>query len=109
MIKNSLIMLALAGGLFAADAPKSYTGIITDTMCGADHAHMGITPDAKCVRDCVRMPGGRWKYALLVGKEIYTLSDQQTPDRFAARKVKVTGVLYPKTGILKVTKMEAAE
>ena len=109
MIKHALMMLALAGSLLAAGAPKTFVGIVTDTMCGADHAHMGILPNAQCVRDCVRLPGGKWKYALLVGKEIYTLSDQQTPDKFAARKVKVTGVLYPKTGILKVTKMEAAE
>lgn len=109
MIKYAMMMLALAGGLLAAEAPKTYVGIVTDTMCGADHAHMGIKPDAKCVRDCVKMPGGRWKYALLVGKEVYTLSDQQTPEKFAAQKVKVTGVLYQKTGILKVTRMEAAE
>jgi hypothetical protein len=109
MIKHAMMILALAGGLLAADAPRTYVGIVTDTMCGADHAHMGIKPDAKCVRECVRMPGGKWKYALLVGQEVYTLSDQQTPDKFAAQKVKVTGVLYPKTGILKVTRMESTE
>jgi len=101
--------ITLAGALFAADASKTYTGIITDTMCGADHAHMGITPDAKCVRECVRMPGGEWKYALLVGKEVYTLSDQETPEKYAAQKVKVTGTLYPKTGILRVDRSEAVK
>jgi hypothetical protein len=109
MIRTMLMTLALAGGLFAADAPRTYVGIVTDTMCGADHAHMGIKPDAKCVRECVKMPGGKWKYALLVGKEVYTLSDQQTPEKFAAQKVKVVGVLYEKTRILKVVKMEAAQ
>jgi hypothetical protein len=101
--------ITLAGALFAADAPKTYTGVITDTMCGADHAHMGITPDAKCVRECVRMPGGEWKYALLVGKEVYTLNDQQTPEKYAAQKVKFTGTLYPKTGIRRVDWIEAVK
>ena len=107
MIRTVMMTLALAGALCAADTPMTYVGIVTDTMCGADHAHMGVKPDAKCVRECVRMPGGKWKYALLVGKEVYTLSDQQTPEQFAAQKVKVTGVLYPKTGILKVDRIEA--
>ncbi len=109
MIKHAMMMLALAGGLLAADAPKTYVGIVTDTMCGADHSHMGIKPDAKCVRECVKMPGGKWKYALLVGKEVYTLSDQQTPEKFAAQKVKVTGVLFEKTRILKVVNMAPAD
>jgi len=30
------------------------------------------------------------------------LSDQDTPAEFAGKKVKVTGVLYPNTNILKV-------
>jgi hypothetical protein len=45
----------LAGGLTLAGAPATFTGVITDTMCGADHKAMGISPDSKCVRECVRM------------------------------------------------------
>lgn len=41
------------------------------------------------------------------GKNTYKLSDQQTPEKFAAQKVTVTGTLYPKTGVIKVDKMEA--
>ena len=40
---------------------------------------------------------------------MYVLSDQQTPEKFAAKKVKVTGTLYEKTGVLKVDKIEAAQ
>ena len=89
-------------------APATYTGVVTDTMCGANHAQMKVSPDSKCVRECV----GDAKtvfYALADGKNIYRLSDQQTPERFAGRKVKVTGVLYTSTNILKVEKIEAAE
>ncbi len=97
-----LVSLAFAGALLAAaDAPRTFTGVITDTMCGADHSAMGVKPDAKCVRECVQHGGGKYKYALLDGKNVYVLSDQQTPEKFAGQKVKVTGVLYEKTKILK--------
>ena len=99
-----LIFAAAAGA--AADKPQTYTGVIMDTMCGAKHA-MGIKPDDKCVRDCVKMDPKKWKYALLVGAEMYVLSDQQTPEKFAAQKVKVTGTLFEKTKILKADKIEA--
>lgn len=90
----------------AADGVRQYTGVITETMCGAKHT-MGITPDSKCVRECVRSDPKKWKYTLLVGNEMYVLSDQQTPEKFAAQKVKVTGLLFEKTKILRAGKIEA--
>ena len=106
MRKTILGLIFAAAGVAAADKPQTYTGVITDTMCGAKHT-MGITPDDKCVRDCVKMDPKKWKYALLVGTEMYVLSDQQTPEKFAAQKVRVTGTLFEKTKILKADKIEA--
>ena len=100
-------MALMAGALLGADK-QVFTGVITDTMCGKNHAHMGISPEAKCVRDCVKM-GSKYKYALHDGKNIYVLSDQQTPEKFAAQKVRVKGVLYEKTKIIKVESIEAAK
>ena len=100
--------LLLGATLLAAGPSQTYTGVITDTMCGAKH-NMGITPDSKCVRECVKSDPKKWKYALLVGNELYILSDLQTPERFAAQKVRVTGTLFEKTRILKVEKIEAAK
>jgi hypothetical protein len=100
-------MVLAAGMLAAAGKPQVFTGVITDSMCGAKHA-MGIAPDAKCVRECVKMDPAKWKYALLVGKDLYVLSDQQTPEKFAAQKVTVTGTLFEKTKIIEVDKIEAA-
>jgi hypothetical protein len=40
---------------------------------------------------------------------MYLLSDQQTPEKFAAKKVRVTGTLYEKTGVLKADRIEAAK
>ena len=107
-MKKMICTLILGAALLAAaDKPQSYTGVITDTMCGAKHT-MGITPDDKCVRECVKMDPKKWKYALLVGTNVYALSDQETPKKFAAQKVTVTGTLFEKTKILKVDKIEAA-
>ncbi|MFB3827056.1 MAG: hypothetical protein ACE15B_09810 [Bryobacteraceae bacterium] len=103
---KTLATMILAGVLAVGAAPKNYTGVITDTMCGANHAHMGVKPDEKCVRECVKQG---YKYALLVGKDMYVLSDQQTPEKFAGRKVNVTGTLYEKTRIIKVENIQPAK
>lgn len=100
------LTLMLAGLLLAADPKQVFTGVITDTMCGANHKSMGATDNAKCVRDCVKMDKSV-KYALYDGKNVYTLSDQTTPEKFAAAKVKVTGTLSGKT--IQVEKIEAAK
>jgi len=68
---------------------------------------MGVTPDSKCVVECIRHDKNS-KYALVVGERIYVLSDQQTPAKFAAQKVNVTGTLYEKTGIIKVDAIQPA-
>jgi MinD-like ATPase involved in chromosome partitioning or flagellar assembly len=108
MKKTLLTLTIAAGSVFAADAPRTFTGVITDTMCAKDHSHMGVTPDAKCVRECVRMDK-RYKYALYDGKNVYVLSDQQTPEKYAAQKVKVKGTLFTKTNIIKVDSIEPAK
>jgi hypothetical protein len=107
-MKMLIAPLVAAGLLAAATAPQTFTGVVTDTMCGASHKAMGSTDDAKCVRDCVKSDPSV-KYALLVGSNVYVLSDQRTPEKFAAQKVKVTGTLDAKTKTLKVDKIEAAK
>jgi hypothetical protein len=106
-MKQLFAVLFSAAGLMAAADQRTFAGVITDTMCGADHKRMGVTPEPKCVRDCVRMHPGV-KYALYDGKNLYVLSDQKTPEAFAAQKVKITGKLFEKTKILRVDKIEPA-
>lgn len=59
------LSLILFGLPFAQSAPKTYTGVITDTMCGANHASKGATANDKCVRDCVKSGIGQFKNTLL--------------------------------------------
>src|SRR6266496_3541825 len=92
-----VLLTRIAKGKGAAS--QSFTGIITDSMCGNDHAMMKVTPESKCVVECVKSGS---KYALYDGKTAYVLSDQKTPEQFAGQKVKVTGTLFEKTKILQV-------
>ncbi len=100
--------MILAGVLFAAaaDGAQTFTGVITDSMCGKDHAAMRLSPETKCVKECVKAGS---KYVLYDGKNLFTLSDQESPAKFAAQKVKVTGVLDTKTKVIKVQSIQAAK
>jgi hypothetical protein len=46
---------------------------------------------------------------LFDGKDVYTLSDQQTPEKFAAQKVTVAGTLDAKTKTIRVQSITAAK
>ena len=97
------VTLALAGALSAADAPGTFTGVITDTLCGAGHAMMKAHSDAACVKLCVK---GSGQYALFDGQNVLKLSDQKTPAKFAAQKVTVVGAYDEKNKTIKVTSIE---
>ena len=108
-MKNGIVTLMLAAAAtFAATPARTFTGVVTDSMCGKSHKAMGVTPDAKCARECVHANPSRYKYALYDGKSLYLLSDQQTPERFAGQKVSVKGVLDQKTNTISVTSIEGA-
>ena len=104
MIKQMAMLAALAG----MGCAETFTGIITDNLCEkGDHKSMHMASDAKCVTGCVKGMGG--KYALYDGKDSYILSDQKTPEKFAAAKVTVTGTLDAKTKTIKVESIAAAK
>lgn len=107
---KKILMLFLMGALFVAtgSAARTFTGVITDSMCGVDHKSMKMGSDDKCTKECVRTSSDKkTKYALNDGKNVYVLSDQQTPESFAGQHVRVTGKLFEKTKILQVDKIEA--
>ena len=100
-MKSFVLTTALAA-LLAGAAPQTFTGVITDTLCGAKHNMKGHS-DADCTRMCTKASG---EYALFDGQNVLKLSDQKTPAKFAAQTVKVTGTLDPKTNTIKVTSIE---
>jgi hypothetical protein len=107
MKKQIAITIAAAALMFAAPAKQTFTGVITDSMCAnADHKAMNMGTDAKCVIECVKAGA---KYVLYDGKQAYTLSDQKTPEKFAAMKVTVTGTLDEKTKTIQVESIAEAK
>jgi|ERR1700674_212240 hypothetical protein len=99
-------LLAIAA-LSAAQGKRLFSGTITDSMCAnADHAQMRMGPtDAECTIACINEHGAM--YVLYDGKDSYTLSDQRTPEKFAAQKVTVRGMLNVKTKTIQVDSITA--
>src|SRR5476649_1673052 len=108
VMRPIIVMLALAG-VSAGQGGRAFTGVITDSECSnADHAHMRMGPtDAECVSACISEHGG--SYILFDGKNVYALSDQKTPEKFAARKVTITGTLDAKGKTIQVDSIRSAK
>src|SRR5881409_3708012 len=101
-MKPIVFSLLILAALAAARPREMFTGTITDNMCAlADHSRMRMgSNDAECTIACVSAHGAL--YVLYDGKEAYTLSDQQTPEKFAGKKVTVTGTLDARTKTIQV-------
>jgi hypothetical protein len=97
-----LAFLVAASLSVQAQDKQTFTGVITDGMCPlGTHSDMRMGPtDAECTRACVVSHGS--PYVLFDGKSAYVLSDQKTPDEYAAQRVRVTGTLDAKTKIIRV-------
>ena len=93
------MVLAVVVGIYAIGSkaqanPNTLTGVISDSMCGATHMLKDKSP-AECVRICVK--DGQ-SYSLLVGKNVYTLTEHQSElDQLAGQTVTVTGKLNGNT------------
>ena len=102
-------VLTIASLSTAQTKPQTFVGTITDNMCPmANHTQMQMGPtDAECVKACVAAHGAA--YVLYDGKNVYELSDQKTPETFAAQRVRVTGTLDAKTNKIAVQSIAAAK
>jgi hypothetical protein len=101
-----LMFPILSSAAFAAKA-QSYTGTVSDAMCGAKHMMEG--DPAACLRACVQKGS---KYALVVGDKVYTLDTQNqatlaTLDKLANQKATVKGTADGDT--ISVTSVAAAK
>jgi hypothetical protein len=108
-MKPPICTLLAIAALAAAQGKQTFTGAITDDMCArADHSGMRMGPtDAECTVACVMVHGAA--YVLYDGKEVYALSDQKTPEKFAGQKVTVRGTLDAKTKTIHVDSITAAK
>jgi hypothetical protein len=108
-MKPLLLSLLAMATLVAAPGKQTFSGVVTDSMCAnGDHSQMRMGPnDAECTKACVDVHGA--SYVLYDGKESYTLSDQKTPEKFAGKKVTVTGSLNTKTKTIQVDSIITAK
>jgi hypothetical protein len=105
-----LAALVLGVGLTVSSAwaaSQSFTGQVSDAMCGANHMMEGSAAD--CTRTCV---GKGSKYALIVGDKVFTLDSGDKAvlaalDKMAGEKAKVTGTANEDT--IAVTAVSAAK
>src|SRR5258708_8561877 len=88
---NSILAVTILAATSAVAAGKSetFTGEVSDAMCGAKHMMPG---NAACLRTCVSKGAN---YALVVGDKVYMLhtSDEtarKTLDKLAGERAKVT-------------------
>jgi hypothetical protein len=85
------LSVALAAPLPLAAKDQTYTGTVSDAMCGAKHMMEGGA--ASCTRACVRKGS---QYALIVADKVYVLqTDDKTAldtlDKLAGGRVSVQG------------------
>ena len=108
-MKPLILSLLIIAALAAAQGKRTFTGAITDSMCAdADHSRMRMgSTDAECTIACISAHGAM--YVLYDGKEVYMLSDQQMPEKFAGKKVTVTGALDARTRTIQVDSITAAK
>ena len=108
-VKHLISILLAVTALSASPRTQTFIGTITDTMCAnADHSQMRMGPtDAECTTACVGIHGAT--YVLYDGKDVYALSDQRTPEKFAAQKVRVTGALNRTTRTIQVDSIRMAK
>jgi hypothetical protein len=112
--RMTLLFLTLlcAGTLAAFGAENTWTGKISDDMCGASHKameHAGKkVDDRECTLACVK---GGSKYVFVTEGKVYAIENQS----FAALKehaghtVKLTGEMSPDKKTIKVSKIEMPE
>ena len=108
-MKPLILSVLAVAALSQAQGNQTFTGIITDSMCAkADHSRMRMGPtDAECTLACVSAHDA--SFVLYDGKDSYTLSDQRTPEKFAAQRVRVVGALDAKTKTIQVDSISAAK
>src|SRR5580692_11267224 len=100
----AILGLALGAAAVVIAQQGSFTGTLTDSMCGATHMAKDKTP-AECTQMCVK---DGMKYALAVEKKGYTLEGHEADlAKLAGQKATVKGTL--KGGTLSVQEVAASK
>jgi hypothetical protein len=85
VIASTLLFCAL---VTVSSFAEDLTGVITETKCGAAHK-AGSEKDISCIKKCVKADAG--KLALLVGDNLYTITNPEKATGHEGHTVTVTG------------------
>ena len=101
MMLGVVLSVLGVGGVLAAD--QTWTGAISDKMCGANHKSMGAKmTDRECTQACAK---GGAPYVLLSGGKVYQLTNHDADLQIhAGHTVNLTGELKGDT--IRVSKIE---
>jgi uncharacterized protein YdeI (BOF family) len=110
MKKTSLlIFVTLVAALTLSAAEKTWTGSISDSMCGASHKDMEHGAKKMTARECVQMcvKGGS-RYVFASGSKVYGVENQSFAglETHAGHTVKLTGEMSADGKTIKVSKIE---
>jgi len=96
-----IVLVLMSPAAFAAE--QTWTGAISDKMCGTDHKKMGgKMSDRDCTMACAK---GGSPYALVVDARVYQLTNHDAELRtHAGHTVNLTGELNGDT--IRVSKIE---
>ena len=87
LVADTVEFAALASG--EQSKTETLTGVVSDPSCGAAHKMKNMS-EADCARMCAKQTG----YALVVGKNVYTLHGHEAEvGKFAAETVTVKGTV----------------
>ena len=99
-----LPLVVLLGGRLVHAAENSWTGWITDDMCGAKNASEG---NAECASRCVKEHGAKYVFVNEADKKVYVVDAQDKVAPHAGHHVAVEGTLDGNT--LKLTSIKMAK
>ena len=107
-----LSCLMLLSPLLRGESEKTFIGEIADSQCALnvhslDRSHKTMIKmgnagktSSDCSRYCVSQRGG--KFVLQTKTDVYKIDNQAVAEKSAGLKVKVTGILDPKTNTIQL-------
>jgi Protein of unknown function (DUF5818) len=105
--------LAKGRGQEQNHTPMSFTGEITDAVCGARGSHDAMKKkegfkDAKeCTQGCVQ-DGSKYVLYADANNTVYQLDDQDKPAKYAGQRVTIIGTYDGETKTIHIQSLEAA-
>jgi len=100
----AVLFVAVASFVFAAEM-GSWTGWVTDTLCGAKGASAS---HAACAEKCVKEKGAKYALYNEADKSVWVLSDQEGAAKMAGKMVTVKGTADKEKKTITVSSMEPA-